>query len=395
MKTARNIWKDIIDFDNLHSAWREASKGRRYRQSCLEFGSKLEENLITIQNELIWKTYRPQDLHQFLITDPKRRLISAPHFRDRVVQHALYRIIEPILDTGFIYDSHACRKGHGVHLAVKRLQTFTRKAHRCGSFWFYKGDIKSYFPSIPHQLLKNMYARKIGDANALALINLFIDAYNPLEKGIPIGALTSQLSANLFLDALDHYVKEELKTPLYVRYMDDFIIIENNKEELKTRVCEIESFIINTLHLEVNPKSGTGYGIAGIPFCGYRVFPTHVLIRKATLRRGSRHLRKQLHLYSGEKAQRVHIRASITSFSGHLAHCQAHRSTLSFFKRVILKGGTIDTNRNRRTSRAQYQAYSERLDANSRCTLNSKRAIEVAGIPTKTQRRSEAREFPF
>lgn len=344
MKTERNIWSDIIDFDNLYNAWREASKGKRYRQACLEFGANLEENLISIQNDLIWKTYKPTAMHEFWIAEPKRRLISAPHFRDRVVQHALFRVIEPIIDSSFIYDSHACRKGHGVHLAVKRLQTFTRIARKAGRFWFYKGDIKSYFPSIPHKILKNAYTRKICDANTLWLINLYIDTYFLGDRGIPIGALISQLSANLFLDALDHHIKEVLHVKKYVRYMDDFILIENDKEKLKELVSEIVRFIQEEIHLEINPKSGMGCGLSGIPFCGYRVFPTHVLIRKATLRRSSRHLRKQARIYNGTKMEQLHIRASIMSFTGHLSHCQAHRSTESILKRVILKGGAHGTN---------------------------------------------------
>lgn len=337
MNTERNLWNKILDFENLYAAWKEASRGKRYHRQTLVFGSRLEENLVKLQNELITKAYTPEPLHEFCITDPKKRLISAPAFRDRVVQHALVRIIEPGIDSSFIYDTHACRKRHGVHLAIKRLQRFSRQAAREGKFWYYKGDIKSFFPSIPHQELKEKYRTRITDPNALWLINLFIDTYRSGDRGIPIGALISQLSANLYLDSADHYIKEVLRVPRYIRYMDDFIIVMNDKEKLKSIIESVESYIVNILNLELNPKSGIGFGPSGIPFCGFRTFPTHIVIRKPVLRRGGRHLRKLARTWDGTQAGVIKIRSSITSFTGHTSHCNARRSTAAMLDRISIK----------------------------------------------------------
>jgi retron-type reverse transcriptase len=334
MKTFTNLWATIIDFENLYRAYCAASRSKRYRLPSLRFAENLEENLITLQNELVWKTYHPGPLREFWITDPKKRLISAPEFRDRVIHHALVSVIEPCFERRFIYESHACRKNHGVHLAAARLQTFTRRA---GEYRYYKGDIKSYFPSIDHETLKRIVRRSVSDRNALWLIDLIIDAYREGPRGLPIGALTSQLFANVYLDQLDHFAKDVLGIRFYVRYMDDFIILGKNKAILAKTRALIESFLSDELRLTINPKSGIGSG--KIPFCGYYILPTHITPRRQTMRRAARRLRKLSRIYNttGNRAALEKAKTSIVSFCGYLRHCASRRSCASVLNKIIFR----------------------------------------------------------
>jgi retron-type reverse transcriptase len=326
-KTVNNLWDQIIDFENLYQAYKEATQGKRYRRSCIEFSSNLEENLITLQNDLIWDTYVPGAPRCFYVMEPKKRMISAPPFRDRVVHHALVRVIEPIIDSRFIYESHACRKGHGVQMAVARLQRMVRKAKRRGAYWHYKGDIKGYFPSIDLDLLKQHIRRIIACKRTLALADTMLGS----GKGLPIGALTSQLFANLYLDKLDHYAKDVLGLS-YIRYMDDFIILDNDKQRLKENANKVCRFVSQELNLQMNRKSGIAKTL--VHFCGFRVRATHVLPRKATVRRASRRLRKLAKC--GDLAR---IRASIMSFLGYMKHCSTYRTTATILNRTIIRGG--------------------------------------------------------
>jgi retron-type reverse transcriptase len=339
-KTHNHLWPSVYDFANLFLANKLAAKGKRYHHAALEFAANLEENLICLQNELVWGSYHPLPLREFWINDPKRRLISAPAFRDRVVHHAIVAIINPLFERRFIYDSHACRVGHGVQLAVQRIQQFARSARRdWGSCHFYKGDIKGYFPSIHHDVLKKQIRRVIADKEALAVIDRLIDTYRPGSRGLPIGALTSQLFANLYLDALDHHAKDKLGIRYYARYMDDFVVIGKDAKELRRTAYELERFCRDELALSINPKSGIAHGKSGISFCGFRIWPTHILPRRATVRRAARRLRKLARTHDGSFESLSRARTSIMSFLGYLKHCSARQSTLSVLNRTIFKGG--------------------------------------------------------
>lgn len=209
-KTYNNLWEKIIDFENIFLAFKEARKGKRYKNEVLEFSNDLESNLISIQNELIWDKWKPGRWREFFVYDPKKRLIQAPPFKDRVVHHALVRIIEPLFERKFIYDSYACRAGKGTHKAMKRCVKFLRIIKRNhGKVYVLKADISKYFPSINRYILKQIIQRTIRCKKTLKLIEKIINIDNE-PKGIPIGALTSQLFANIYLDRLDHFVKDFL-----------------------------------------------------------------------------------------------------------------------------------------------------------------------------------------
>lgn len=201
MKRHGYLFDKITSFENLLKASRKAQRGKRFKNSTAEFNLKIESELLELQRELQEATYRIGSYKQFYIYDPKKRLINALSYRDRVAQHALCNVIEPIFDNGLIYDSYACRKDKGSHRAVSRFAMYCRK-----NKYALKCDIKSYFASIDHGLLFDMIMKKIKDPDVIQLINLILDS-TP-SPGIPIGNLASQIFANLYLNGLDHYLKQ-------------------------------------------------------------------------------------------------------------------------------------------------------------------------------------------
>jgi retron-type reverse transcriptase len=342
-KSFSHLWEHIIDFENLYHAFREASTGKRYRRESLKFKNNLEENLIALQNELEWGMYRPEQYRQFIIKEPKQRLISAPSFRDRVVHHALCQIIEPIFENRMVYETFACRCGKGTHAAVRHIQRCARAAQRkWGSYYVLKCDIKSFFPSVDHDILMDIMRRHISDKKTMNLIDVIVRSYeSPRQdgKGIPIGALTSQLGANIVLTPFDHWIKEGNHVGFYVRYMDDFIILHNDKQYLWELLCRIEDYLHDNLKLNLNPKTGIFPGKHGIDFCGYRVWPTHIKPRKSTLKRAKKRLQKMVRTYRTDPKTLEHAKQSIMSFLGYIQHCAGWHSTKSILDNIIFRHG--------------------------------------------------------
>ncbi|MEW6525099.1 MAG: reverse transcriptase/maturase family protein [Spirochaetota bacterium] len=270
------LFASIYDYSNLLLAWKKTQRLRKYNQDIIFFRKNLDENLIIIQNELIWKSYKVSEYQNFVIYEPKKRLISALPVKDRIVQHALVNIIEPVIDRKFIFDSHACRKGHGLKLAVDRFIKFAKKNKYC-----LKCDIASYFPSINHVVLKLLYRRHISCDDTLWLIDRIIDSTE--NPGLPIGNLLSQLSANLYLHELDFYVKHQLKLKYYIRYMDDFVVFDNNYQSLIKIKDSIRDFLQNHLLLNLKEeKSKIHETKNGVDYCGFRCYPSHAVVKKET-----------------------------------------------------------------------------------------------------------------
>ncbi len=229
MKTHKNLFPQIVCFANLLEAAHKAARGKRERPNVVAFFSRLEESLFDLHQQLCECTYRPGGYSTFAIYRPKPRIISAAPFRDRVVHHALMNVVGPLLEHGFIHDSYANRVGRGTHRAIRRFQWFLR----CHEYVL-QGDIKKYFPSIDHQVLKTLIRRRIADVKTLGLIDRIIDASNDQEfvcdyfrgdglftpimrrKGLPIGNLTSQFFANLYLSPFDYFVKQDLGCKAYL-----------------------------------------------------------------------------------------------------------------------------------------------------------------------------------
>lgn len=344
MKTVKNIFEKIIDFENLYLAWESARKGKRYREEVMRFSDNLESNLIDLQNHLIYETYKAGRYRPFYIYEPKKRLIMALPFRDRVVQWAIYRQLFPILDRQFIFDSYACRPGKGTQKAINRLQYWLRQTSRKPQkFYYLKLDIAKYFYRVDHGVLEKILRRKIKDKRLLNLLVSIINseemkfglplgvdpevcaAADRLENvGMPIGNLTSQMFANLYLHELDLFAKHKLRLHYYIRYMDDIIILHYDKKHLKAVKDEIETFLLENLHLNLNKKTAIRPCAMGIEFVGYRVWATHKKLKRNTARKvrravkGIKNKRER-----GEMTQEAFNRR-IASYKGILKHCNSY-----------------------------------------------------------------------
>jgi RNA-directed DNA polymerase len=338
--THSNLYPKIYDLANLYYAYIKAAEGKRYRPEVLRFSADLESNLIQIQNELIWKSYKTDSYFDFYVYEPKKRLVSALPFRDRVVQHALCNVIEPLFESKMIYDSYACRVGKGTHRAADRTQSFIYEAEtQWGKAYCLKCDISHYFPSIPHDTLKRIVRRTISCPDTLWLIDGIIDSTGEGEinpRGIPIGNLTSQLFANVYLDQLDHFVKEVLCEPHYVRYMDDFIILGGSKEHLWEVLHQIETYLGQELGLKLNQKTGISPTSQGVDFCGYRIWPTHRLLRKRSVKKMKRKLKVYKRKYTTGEIELEEINCSIQSWLGHAKHADTYRLRRKMFEGFVL-----------------------------------------------------------
>ncbi|MCL5266720.1 MAG: reverse transcriptase domain-containing protein [Bacteroidetes bacterium] len=324
------MFKQIYSFENLYDAYKKASRNKRYELEALRFRQNLEENLIVIQNELIWKKWTPRAFTSFFVCDPKKRLVMAPAFRDRVAHHALCNIIEPLFERRFIFDSYACRVGKGTHAAVRRA---SQMAIRDG--YVLKADISKYFPSVSNEVLMGVIRQTVNNSDTLWLIERIL----AITEGLPIGALTSQLFANVYLDQLDHYLKDELGVKRYVRYMDDFVIFHEDKNYLRELLEIIRDFLLTKLKLSFNHKTQILPSRHGLDFCGYRLFETHIKMRKRNVRRAKNRFKQLSADYANGAISLAQVRSCAMSFLGYAGHTNEKRSVESTLNRLNLATG--------------------------------------------------------
>ena len=336
-KTHNNIFKKIYQFENLYNAYLKARQNKRYHSDVLAFSANLEENIISLQNELMWHMYKTGLYRRFYIHDPKTRLVAALPFRDRVLQHALNTVIEPLFERKFIYDSYACRARKGTHAGADRVTNFLRRRQReCDKVHCLKCDIAKYFPSIRQDILMRILKRTIACEDTLWLIQEILSSWPDYEqnniKGIPIGNPSSQLFANVYLDQLDHFVKEILQEKYYVRYMDDFVILSAKKQHLWRIKGEIERFLEEKLDLQLNHKTGIWPVSQGIDFLGYRIWSTHRKLRKSSVKRMKRRFKVFRKKLVAGRISEEKVNASIQSWLGHASHCDSYNLRKKLFK---------------------------------------------------------------
>jgi retron-type reverse transcriptase len=289
MKTRKNLYPKIYDIKNLVLAWKRARKGKTKKEYVIEFEKNLGINLRALHNELKFQTYAPKQLRTFILRDPKTRKISKSDFRDRVIHHVLVNILEPIFDKTFIYDSCANRIGKGNLFAIKRFEKFQRKITKnlSSSGYCLKADIKHYFQEVNHETLLQIIKEKIIDEEVIFLIKKILEnGVSANKKGMPLGNLTSQFFANIYLNELDYFVKHKLKAKYYIRYVDDFVILHSSKPKLEIWKEEIGEFLKEKLNLELHPdKSKITRLSKGIDFVGFRNFYHFKLLRKRNVRK--------------------------------------------------------------------------------------------------------------
>lgn len=353
MKRLSGIWPKLVSFENLLLAYRKARRGKRSRPGVAEFGLDLERQLLALQRELENGEYQPGGYRLFTIYDRKPRVIAAAPFRDRVVHHAVMNLIEPALDRTFISDSYACRVGKGVHLAVDRYQAWAQTYR-----YALKLDVQQYFPSIDQEILKTKLRRRIKDRRALELLDRIIDGapknytapgyfpgddlFSPLQRrtGIPIGNLTSQFFANLYLDDLDHYIKQTLGVRPYLRYVDDMAVLDNDKY----RLTEIRAAVrarLEAERLRLHPNKAHITRVAdGLNLLGYLVFPDRRRLRGDNGRRFARKLRAFTRAYANGRADWPRVKASVHSWIGHAKHADSEGLRTKIFSQAIFTRGT-------------------------------------------------------
>mgnify|MGYP003772126281 FL=1 len=352
MKTYKNLYIEIMSFENLYLAYRQARKGKRGKAPVANFELNYEPNLLELQDELLSLTYKPGAYHNFTIYEPKQRLVSAAPFRDRVVHHALCRVIEPIWEARFIHHSYACRIGKGTHAAVAQAHHWVRQYP-----YVLHGDIVKYFPSIDHQILFSLISRRIKDPKVLWLIQSILDTGRGIQtqerpdlyfegddlfailrpKGLPIGNLTSQFWANVYLHELDRFAKQELHCKAYLRYMDDFLLFSESKAQVNDWKLKIRDFLGSQLRLLLHEKKSVVVPTrVGLDFCGYLIFPEKRKIRRSSVTRFLKRYKLQRRLYKTGQLTLEKMRESIQSWIAHAAHADSWRLRGQIFRKYPL-----------------------------------------------------------
>jgi hypothetical protein len=351
MKTHRNLYSQVCAFENLYHAYRAARKGKRGKAPAATFEREQERELLHLQHELLTETYTPGAYHSFYIHEPKRRLISAAPFRDRVVHHALINLIEPIWERRFIFDSYANRVGKGTHRALDRCQQFARRYR-----YVLQCDLKQFFPSIDHALLRGALARHIRDDAALRLCDKILASGQGVlseeyemawfpgddllaflrQRGLPIGNLTSQFWANVYLNAFDHFVKRDLKCPAYLRYVDDFLLFADDPGRLREwRAALVERLARLRLSLHLNRAQAFPVS-AGIPFLGFRVYPTHRRLKRRNGLAFQRRFRQLVQRLARGEIELVQLHASVRGWVNHVRYGDAYGLRQSLLGRRAL-----------------------------------------------------------
>lgn len=330
MKRYDNLFDSVANFENVYMAYLSCKKGKSFKPEVMEISARAEMICSDLVRELQEGIYTPGKYYEFEArNEVKRRIIHAPLFRDRVVQHAIVGITEPLFERKFIFDSYANRKGKGNHRAVQRAQQFLRKSGQ--NVYILQGDFAKYYDNVRHEFIRNEIRRTIKDERLLNIWDRIIDSYNgDIDRGIPIGAPLSQLMANITLNPMDHFVKETLRAKYYIRLMDDFIIIDSSKERLKYYLQEIVWFTQTQLGQPLNRKTRIFPAKTGIDFGGYRIFTNKILPRKRNVKAAKRRFRTIMWLKRHGINARVEPRKA--SFLGYMKHCNGKRTTESTLK---------------------------------------------------------------
>lgn len=356
MKTFNITYNDVINYDNLQGANIDAMKSKTERNEVIRFNMDLDENMISLYRDLRDRNYRPQGYRLIYITVPKKRLIMALQYRDRVLQWALYRLLNPMYERTYINDSYGCRKDKGREKAAARLQYWLRQTDRKPERYYYlKLDISKFFYRVDHETLLNILKKKIKDKVLLDLLDTIINSSKrafglPLgvdpseitpdqmlyDKGMPIGNLTSQMFANIYLNELDQFAKHELKLHYYVRYMDDVIILYNDYKELVEIKEKIEAFLLDKLKLNLNSKTVINPTTHNIDFVGFLINKYEIRLRKATIQRMNTRIKYVIKAYEVGEMTSKEVNAVMQSYFGLVSHCTNDGLKKKLIKNFVL-----------------------------------------------------------
>ena len=332
---ANDSFSKVASLDSLTSAHRKAMIGKRSDQNATASNYRFMTDLLKIQRELRAETYAPLPYRKRIITEPKTRYIEAPAFKDRIVHHSIHSTLSPFYERQFIHDSYACRPNKGIHRAMARVQHFLRANPNT---YVCKLDISKYYGSVNHNKLRELLSKRINDQRLLNLLSVIIDSsdsdtrYDHLfppdsyfhtkgRRGIPIGNLTSQLFANIYLHEVDMYAKQTLKIHHYIRYMDDILLFHPDKTVLHEWKTKLTEFLYEELYLTINPRKVRIYPARiGVDFVGYVIYPHASRVRASSVRRFRRQFNKKLHRLVENKTSVKSVDATFAAWSAHVMH---------------------------------------------------------------------------
>lgn len=330
-----NLYEKAIDYNNLKESYKRTQQGKRkYRKEAIIFDMARERNLVNIWRELKNQTYTPGDYIEFKVYEPKERIIHAPRIRDKIVQFAAHTVLQDIYYNKFISSSYACLVKRGTHKAVQKVQHNMRYVkYKYGDGWILKMDVKKYFYSINRDILKQILRKKIKDDKFLNLLGKIIDSSPEGEKGIPLGNVTSQDFANVYLNEVDQYAKRYLGLKRYVRYMDDIIVVLKTKEEAQRAKEDITKFLNERLDLQTNSKTRIFPIAQGVNAYGFKIFTTHKLVRdtsKAAMKRRIKAMDRKVQ--NGQMTEKE-VQQSVNSWLGHARHSNSYNLSKKIFKK--------------------------------------------------------------
>ena len=337
-KTIRNVFLDKLEYIYFYEAHLRAVKNKRHKDEVVLFEIYLETNLSNLVESIKNGTYHIGKYREFIIYEPKKRVIRSLPYKDRVVhQWYVEEFIKPYFIKRFIPDTCACIENRGTHYAALKVQKYMRIMKRnYNNYYILKCDVKKYFYSIDKNILMNIMNRKISDELLLNFTKklIFDDSG---DIGIPIGNYTSQYFANIYLNELDHYVKETLRVKYYVRYMDDFILLLKDKEEAKYMLEKIQRFLEDKLKLELNQKTRYYPNHLGCNFCGFVIYETHMALRKRSKKVIKRNIKIWNKEYDAGILNLYHTRMRWNSWCNHAAHAQTYNLRCKMYNEIKFK----------------------------------------------------------
>ncbi len=323
-------YDNIISLENLLISWKEFLRGKRKRKDVADFSVRFMDNILKLHHELVTKEYRHGSYYAFKINDPKPRDIHKAKVRDRIVHHAIYRLLYPYFDKKFVYDSYSCRLDKGTHRAINRFRHLARKASKndTKTVWILKCDIKKFFANIDHEILKAILKKSIKDKDIIWLLENVIDSFhtgNDLDIGLPLGNVTSQIFINIYMNELDQFIKRELKVKYFIRYADDFVIFNDNKQYLTDLVPKLSEFLEKKLRLSLHPKKLYIKTLSsGVDFLGWVNFSHHRVLRTSTKQRMFKKLKQK------------QTRETMASYVGLLKHGNTHKLVVNILSKDYL-----------------------------------------------------------
>jgi len=351
MKVYINLFNKLITPENLFNAWEDFRRDKKNKEDVLLFEKNLENEIFKLHRELKSETYRHSGYVDFYISDPKYRHIHKAVVRDRVLHHAIMNILYPYYDKAFIYNSFSCRIGKGNHKGVEALRSMVQKESNNDTrqVFILKCDIKKFFDSVDHDTLVTILKTRVKDEKLMKLLVEVIESFTSNRstlferKGLPIGNLTSQLFANVYMDIFDQHMKHELKVKHYARYTDDFVIVSKDKEYLISLISNIKKFLNITLKLDLHPEKVTIRKYTqGVDFLGYIVLPHYTKVRQRTIKRISRRIEEKIALYKSGKLEKEKLDATLMSYLGVLSHADTHKFSESLKNNYFLSVSNSD-----------------------------------------------------